>query len=221
MRPSSDQRGRLEEIRDNLHDRIAEAEREGWLGEIQGLKVSLAGTEDKLAQIDASLQRREQAVHLGMPAFRDIAGRFVAASHGRNPVTTVNPRHLGDALQACARGIYPLEAGARLLIECGSWLHRKDFTSRFITVGTSISDGTTLLASTDWEAAVTALHAGDLPASGGERRMLLLASSLAGGTPVSLNDTLVGIDRRNASLVVSSVAHAAGLPDPYQETDKQ
>jgi hypothetical protein len=136
-------------------------------------------------------------------------------------VTTANPRHLGDALQACARGIYPLEAGTGLLIECGSWLHRKDFTSRFITVSTSISDGTTLLASTDWEAAVTALHAGDLPASGGERRMLLLASSLAGGTPVSLNDTLAGIDRRNASLVVSAVAHTAGLPDPYQETDKQ
>ena len=60
-------------------------------------------------------------------------------------MTTVNPGHLGGALQACARGVYPLEAGARLLIECGSWLHRKDFTSRFITVGTSISDGTTLL----------------------------------------------------------------------------
>ena len=136
-------------------------------------------------------------------------------------MTTVNPRHLGDALQACARGIYPLEAGARLLIECGSWLHRKDFTSRFITVGTSISDGTTLLASTDWEAAVTALRAGELPASGGERRILLLAASIAGGIPVSLSDTLPGIDRRNASLVVSAVAHAAGLPDPGAETDKQ
>jgi hypothetical protein len=32
--------------------RIAEAEREGWLGEIEGLKVSLAGAADKLAQID-------------------------------------------------------------------------------------------------------------------------------------------------------------------------
>ena len=50
--------------------------------------------------------------------------------------------------------------------------------------------------------------------------MLLLASSLAGGTQVSLNDTLTGIDRRNASLIVGAVAHAAGLPDPYQETDK-
>ena len=77
LRPDPAQRARLEEIRANLHDRIAEAEREGWLGEIEGLKVSLAGTEDKLTQIDASLQRQEQAVHLGMPAFPDIAGRSV------------------------------------------------------------------------------------------------------------------------------------------------
>ena len=136
-------------------------------------------------------------------------------------MTTLNPRQLGDALRACARGIHPLEAGTGLLTDCGSWLHRDDFTSRFITTGISISDGVTLLASADWEAAVTALHAGQLPASGGERRMLLLASSIACGTPVSLSDTLVGIDHRNASLVVSAVAHAAGLPNPYQETDKR
>ena len=136
-------------------------------------------------------------------------------------MTTLNPRRLGGALRAGACGIHPLEAGTGLLIECGCWLHRDDFASRFITVGTSISDGVTLLASIDWEAAVTALHAGELPASGGERRMLLLASSIAGGTLVSLNDALPGIDRRNASLVVSAVAHAARLPDPHQETDKQ
>lgn len=135
-------------------------------------------------------------------------------------MTTLNPRRLGDALRACARGLYPLEAGTSLLIDCGSWLHRDDFTSRFISTGTSISDAP-LLAAIDWEAAVTALHAGKLPASGGERRMLLLAASIAAGTPVNLNDALPGIDRRNAGLVVSAAAHAAGLPDPYQETDKQ
>jgi hypothetical protein len=133
-------------------------------------------------------------------------------------MTAVNPRRLSGALRACARGVYPLEAGTSLLIDCGSWLHRDDFTSRFITAGTSISDGVTLLASIDWEAAVTALHAGELPASGRERRMLLLAASIAAGTPVNLNDALPGIDRRNAILVVSAVAHAAGLPD--QESDK-
>ncbi|MFD7916858.1 hypothetical protein ACFV30_40280 [Streptomyces sp. NPDC059752] len=42
------------EIRDNLLDRIAEAEREGWLGEIEGLRVSLAGAESKIGQIDSA-----------------------------------------------------------------------------------------------------------------------------------------------------------------------
>ena len=79
LRPSPGQRDRLEEIRANLHDRIAEAEREGWLGEVEGLKVSLAGTEDKLAQITATLQRKANAVQLGMPAFPDIAGRSSTA----------------------------------------------------------------------------------------------------------------------------------------------
>ena len=134
-------------------------------------------------------------------------------------MTTLNHGRLGDALRSGARGIHPLEAGTGLLIDCGSWLHRDDFTSRFITASTSISDGATLLASIDWEAAVTALLAGELPASGGERRLLLLASSIAGGTLVSLNDALPGIDSRNAALTVRAVAHAAGLPDPHQETD--
>ena len=43
---------RLVEIRDNLRARIAEAEREGWLGEVKGLQVSLAGAEDKITQLD-------------------------------------------------------------------------------------------------------------------------------------------------------------------------
>lgn len=65
--PDPAQRARIAEIRDNLIDRIAEAEREGWLAEIEGLKYSLAGAEDKLAQID---RRREPGgpVTLGMPA---------------------------------------------------------------------------------------------------------------------------------------------------------
>ena len=41
--PDPAQRHRIAEIRDNLTDRIAEAEREGWLGEIEGLRISLAG----------------------------------------------------------------------------------------------------------------------------------------------------------------------------------
>ncbi len=66
--PSPEQRHRIAEIRGNLADRIAEAEREGWLGEIEGLKISLAGADDKLAQIDRRSQSAA-AVTLGMPGF--------------------------------------------------------------------------------------------------------------------------------------------------------
>ena len=66
--PSPAQRPRIAEIRDNLIARIAEAEREGWHGEAEGLKISLAGARDKLAQID---RRSHPAgpVSIGMPAF--------------------------------------------------------------------------------------------------------------------------------------------------------
>ena len=60
---------RLVEIRDNLQARIAEAEREGWLGEVEGLQVSLAGAEDKLAQIDKRSRTTEStSVDLGTPS---------------------------------------------------------------------------------------------------------------------------------------------------------
>ncbi|MFD0312458.1 hypothetical protein [Streptomyces sp. NPDC127119] len=41
-------------IRDNLLDRIAEAEKEGWLGEFEGLRVSFAGAESRIDQIDSA-----------------------------------------------------------------------------------------------------------------------------------------------------------------------
>lgn len=69
LRPDPDQRHRIVAIRDNLLDRIAEAEKEGWLGEVDGLKVSLAGAADKLAQIDRR-SRRRTTVSLGMPRTR-------------------------------------------------------------------------------------------------------------------------------------------------------
>jgi hypothetical protein len=64
--PDPAQRPRIAEIRDNLTARIAEAEHEGWLGEIEGLNISLAGASDKLAQIDR--RTRRQPVDLGIPA---------------------------------------------------------------------------------------------------------------------------------------------------------
>jgi integrase-like protein len=65
--PDPAQRTRIAEIRDNLIARIAEAEQEGWLGETEGLKTSLAGAEDKLAQID---RHPHHTTDLGIPTTR-------------------------------------------------------------------------------------------------------------------------------------------------------
>ncbi|MET7298869.1 site-specific integrase [Embleya sp. NPDC005575] len=79
LRVDPAQRRRIVEIRDNLRDRIAEAERENWLGEAEGLKVSLAGAEQKLGDL-TERNRRATSVNLGMPAFRDIVGHTITAS---------------------------------------------------------------------------------------------------------------------------------------------
>jgi hypothetical protein len=117
---------------------------------------------------------------------------------------------LTAALRACAAGLYPLEAGIALLIANETFLHRGDFTSRFIQHGTSISDGATMMASIDWDSAITALHAGELPCSGGERRVLELSASLAGGIPVDLRDAVTGLDDGNIARLVTAVLHASG-----------
>jgi len=54
--------------------RIAEAERDGWLGGAEGLRVSLAAARDKLARLDERT-RRAATIGLGIPAHRDIAAR--------------------------------------------------------------------------------------------------------------------------------------------------
>ncbi len=77
LRPDPAQRHRLAEICGNLTARIAEAEAARWLGEAEGLKVSLAGARHKLAQMDEITARRHDTTQLGMPAFPGIAGRAV------------------------------------------------------------------------------------------------------------------------------------------------
>jgi hypothetical protein len=117
---------------------------------------------------------------------------------------------LTAALRACAAGLNPFEAGVALLAGNGTFLRREDFTSRFITVGTSISDGTTIMAAIDWDAAIAALHAGELSCSGGEQRVLKLSSSLAGGIPVDLRDAVTGLDDGNITRLVTAIRHASG-----------
>lgn len=77
LRPDPAQRPRMVDIRDNLTDRIAEASREGWLGEVEGLKVSLAAADAKLAQVDGLAARRQASADPDTPGFADVAGRTV------------------------------------------------------------------------------------------------------------------------------------------------
>jgi Phage integrase family len=80
LRPDPDARPRLVQIRDNLITRIAEAESHRWLGEAEGLKVSLAGARAKLAQMDQISARRDHTVQLGIPTFTDTAARTITSS---------------------------------------------------------------------------------------------------------------------------------------------
>ena len=67
------------------------------------------------------------------------------------------------------------------------------------------------MAAIDWDAAITALADGDLPCSGGECRVLQLPASLAAGTPVSLRDTVTGLDDDNTTRLLTAIRRAAGM----------
>src|SRR5260370_40155630 len=123
--PDPAQRARIAEIRDNLIARIAEAEREGWLGEAEGLKISLTGASDKLAQID----RRPPAVKtdLGIPAIPAAAPTAQPMNH-----------ELSAGLRAHASRLYSLAAAAELITGHRTWLRRSDFTA-FITTSSPLA----------------------------------------------------------------------------------
>ena len=116
--------------------------------------------------------------------------------------------HLSAALRAAAAGIHPNEAGTGLIISHGTFLHRDDFT-RHVETAASMSDGTPM-AWINWDTVVAALDTGLLPVSGGEKRILRVAASLAAGHPVSLRDAIPGLDERSLDLVTAAIRHAAG-----------
>ena len=70
LRPDPAQRHRLVDVRDNLIARIDEARREGWLGEVEGLQISLTGARAKLAQLDQIANPPRAPVGLGIPTRR-------------------------------------------------------------------------------------------------------------------------------------------------------
>jgi ADP-ribose pyrophosphatase YjhB (NUDIX family) len=115
---------------------------------------------------------------------------------------------LTAALRAGSKGMYCDQAAAELLIRHGSWLRRDDFTARYILIGTSQAGDIT--AAIDWEEAITALHAGDLPCSSSEAAILGLAASFATATPVVLRHAITGLDQANLHLVTNAIRDAGG-----------
>ena len=103
-----------------------------------------------------------------------------------------------EGLRAWAAGMYTLAAAAELLIHYGSpllngpWVEYDPDRERY------------------WFNTVTvAEEAGYL--SGGERRVLDIAASLASDErPIALGDAVSGLDRKPLELVLAAIAHAAG-----------
>jgi hypothetical protein len=74
LRVNPHEKLRLAEIRDNTAARIAEASERGWLGDLEQLNLTLTAANGKLAQLEERV-RKAAIIPLGMPAFRDVAGR--------------------------------------------------------------------------------------------------------------------------------------------------
>ena len=117
----------------------------------------------------------------------------------------VDDVELAGALTRSAKGLYAQEAAVRLLVEQGAWPARLAQEGLVVTA----TEGGVAYAEVRWAEAVEAL-ATRLVASGGERRVLLLAASLAGGVPVDLGDAVSGLDRANLHLVLAALSHANG-----------
>ena len=69
------------------------------------------------------------------------------------------------------------------------------------------------VAVVDFAAAADAVQ-GVLPCSDGERQVLLIAASIAGGIPVDLREAVLCMDAVNAARAARAVCHAAGCRMP-------
>ncbi len=107
--------------------------------------------------------------------------------------------NLARRLLCQAEGSTTTEAAVMLLAEA---VHGRLLDS----VTLAWNDDERSMAAIDWDATRNSL--GYL--SGGERRLLGLADSLATGRPVDLSDALTGLDDHNALVVVNAIEHACG-----------
>jgi len=117
---------------------------------------------------------------------------------------------LESALLRAAVGDYALEAAVLLLAGSGHWVpHLQAAGLIGIALdGDAAGDGP--WAAVQWADLDRAVRAGVISGSPGQLRLLRAAAGLADGQPVDLADLTAGVDRRELTLLLAALAHAAG-----------
>jgi len=116
---------------------------------------------------------------------------------------------LESALLRAAVGDYALEAAVLLLVNSGHWLPLLQAAGLITIALDGEADGGPW-AAVQWADLDGALRTGAIAGTGGQRRLLRAAAGLADGQPVDLADLTAGVDRRELTLLLAAVAHAAG-----------
>jgi hypothetical protein len=113
---------------------------------------------------------------------------------------------LVSLLMRGASAVYLHEASVLLLAHHEHWLRRPDFR-RFVELYGDPPEA----AGVQWDAVVTALESGRLPAGEEETAVLKIAASLAGHHAVSLYDVVQGLSRDTVKHVAEALMYADGF----------
>ena len=116
---------------------------------------------------------------------------------------------LETALLRAAVGDYAAEAAVLLLAGSGHWLPELQAAGLIAIALDADADGAPW-AAVLWPEVDGALRRGAVAGSGGQLRLLRAAAGLAEGQPVDLADLTAGLDRRELTLLLAALAHAAG-----------
>ncbi|MGW3730095.1 hypothetical protein [Streptomyces sp. NPDC000851] len=124
---------------------------------------------------------------------------------------TIDAAELADTLQTVADGSPCLRAAINLLVDHGLWIKRLAERPGLLLI--DYSGPAPEPYGVDWLKVVEALAAKELPASGGELRILAIAASLADSAArIPLGDAVSGLDATNLDRVLTAIAEANGRP---------
>ena len=131
----------------------------------------------------------------------------------RADVVALPTEELASRLRAWAAGWYPVEAAVELLAAHRTWLIRREFLAACVRLTDGWGRDTRVpMAVVDWPRAARLLDEGALIGSSSELQILAAAVSLAGEEvrAYDLGNLVTGLDTINVTLLLETVAHAAG-----------